>query len=184
MTLEEFLRWDDGTDTRYELIRGVPVPGPLQPTAHGILLARLCSLFHPGLAAQREHVALVTAAIASPTESNSCYLADLVVRPLPVQWHRQLTPDPIVIVEVLSGSTAFIDREIKRPDYRCIPSVQEILLINSSTIRVELWQRRGFGWHCSTVTDASATIKLASAGVEISIAELYEVLVFPSDFAA
>ena len=25
MTLAEFLRWDDGTDTRYELIYGEPV---------------------------------------------------------------------------------------------------------------------------------------------------------------
>jgi Uma2 family endonuclease len=25
MTLEEFLRWDDGTDARYELIDGFPV---------------------------------------------------------------------------------------------------------------------------------------------------------------
>jgi Uma2 family endonuclease len=25
MTLEEFLRWDDGTETRYELVGGIPV---------------------------------------------------------------------------------------------------------------------------------------------------------------
>ena len=25
MTLEEFLRWDDGTETHYELIGGLPV---------------------------------------------------------------------------------------------------------------------------------------------------------------
>jgi Uma2 family endonuclease len=31
MTLEEFLRWDDGTDTRYELIDGVPVAMPAEP---------------------------------------------------------------------------------------------------------------------------------------------------------
>jgi hypothetical protein len=40
VTLDEFLRWEDGTDTRYELIRGVPVPRPLQPNAHGMLVAR------------------------------------------------------------------------------------------------------------------------------------------------
>ena len=37
MTLEEFLRWDDGTDTRYELIDGVPVAMAPPAVAHRIL---------------------------------------------------------------------------------------------------------------------------------------------------
>jgi putative restriction endonuclease len=43
MTLEEFLRWDDGTDTRYELIDGFPVAMAPPAEAHRILAARLVS---------------------------------------------------------------------------------------------------------------------------------------------
>lgn len=37
MTLEEFLSWDDGTDTRYELIDGFPVAMAPPAEAHRIL---------------------------------------------------------------------------------------------------------------------------------------------------
>ncbi|HLY44912.1 MAG TPA: Uma2 family endonuclease [Stellaceae bacterium] len=84
MTLEEFLRWEDGTDTRYELVRGVPVPRPLQPNAHGMLLARLCSLIDPGLEARQKHFGLPASAVASPNDPGTCYLADFVVAPLPI----------------------------------------------------------------------------------------------------
>jgi len=49
MTLAEFLRWEDGTDTRYELIGGVPIRQTrrddrrwftLPPTVHGVLGGR------------------------------------------------------------------------------------------------------------------------------------------------
>jgi Uma2 family endonuclease len=37
MTLEEFLRWDDGTETRYELVGGIPVAMAPPAEAHRIL---------------------------------------------------------------------------------------------------------------------------------------------------
>jgi hypothetical protein len=41
MTLAEFLRWEDGTDTRYELLGGSPVAMAPPAIAHGILALRL-----------------------------------------------------------------------------------------------------------------------------------------------
>ena len=41
MTLAEFLRWEDGTDTRYELLEGFPVAMAPPAVAHGILALRL-----------------------------------------------------------------------------------------------------------------------------------------------
>ena len=43
MTLEEFLRWDDETDTRYELIDGFPIAMAPPAEAHRILALRLVS---------------------------------------------------------------------------------------------------------------------------------------------
>ena len=44
MTLNEFLRWEDGTDTRYELLWGVPVAMAPPAEAHRILAMRLGKL--------------------------------------------------------------------------------------------------------------------------------------------
>ena len=96
----------------------------------------------------------------------------------PIQWDRQLTDDPILIVKILSEDTAIFDREIKAADYREIRSVQEILLIDSRCSRLELHQRRGFDWQSQIVSGRAGTISLNSVGIEISMAELYEGLVF------
>ena len=41
MSLAEFLEWDDGTDTRYELIDGRPRPMAPPIEAHGTTVANL-----------------------------------------------------------------------------------------------------------------------------------------------
>ena len=43
-TVEEFLAWDDGTDRRYELVGGEVVEIPLQPEAHGAIMATIGAL--------------------------------------------------------------------------------------------------------------------------------------------
>ena len=53
MTIEEFLRWDDGTDTRYELIDSYPVAMAPPAEAHRILAVRLVSRIDAALAGRR-----------------------------------------------------------------------------------------------------------------------------------
>jgi len=43
MTLDEFLRWDDGTDTHYELIGGSPMAMAPPSEVHRALAIRLGS---------------------------------------------------------------------------------------------------------------------------------------------
>src|SRR5260370_37629089 len=79
MRLEEFLGWEDGTDTRYELLQGVPLAREVEPARHGMLIARLGALIHDGLRGRREYVAAMIAAIGIPNRSDTCYLADLAI---------------------------------------------------------------------------------------------------------
>ena len=53
MTLDEFLRWDDGTETHYELIGGFPVAMAPPAEAHRILAMRLVSRIDAALASRR-----------------------------------------------------------------------------------------------------------------------------------
>jgi hypothetical protein len=41
MTIAEFLAWDGGTDTRYELIGGRPIARALPRAAHSVIVATL-----------------------------------------------------------------------------------------------------------------------------------------------
>jgi len=53
MTLDEFLHWEDETDTRYELIDGFPVAMAPPAEARRILAVRLVSRIDAALADRR-----------------------------------------------------------------------------------------------------------------------------------
>jgi len=81
--------------------------------------------------------------------------------------------NPLVIVEVLSPSTASYDRLQKFGHYRRIPALRDYLRISQDEMHVEHCIRNDDGtW---TVRDvlAGEDITLASLGVKLSINEIY-----------
>lgn len=84
---------------------------------------------------------------------------------------------PCLLVEVLSESTARIDRTEKRQAYQKIMTLRNYLLIEQTCRRVELFRRNGLTWqHESYVGDD--TIKLDCPPGTISLAQIYQGLVF------
>ena len=124
MTLGEFLRWEDGTDTRYELIWGVPVAIVPPAGAHGVLCVRLGVGPDPRLCSRRPCMAHTEAGIVRPDREDAYYVADLAVTCSPYQRGERFVRDPILIVEILAPSTERHDRRTKLPVYRDIESVK------------------------------------------------------------
>jgi Uma2 family endonuclease len=174
MTVAEFLRWEDGTDTRYELLGGSPVAIAPPAVAHGILAARLCAGIEAALQSRRPYMAQLKAAIARPDRDDTCYVADLAVTCKPPQRGDQLIADLVIIVEILSPSTGLYDRQTKVADYRRIPRVEEILLIDSASVFAEVLRREGDRWITEIVRGPQATLSLVSIGMTATMSELYE----------
>jgi len=96
MTLEEFLRWDDGTDTRYELIDGFPVAMAPPAEAHRIMALRLGSRIDAALAGRRPCNAQIEPGVVRPDRADSYYVPRYC-RHLRAQRARQAgdgRPDP------------------------------------------------------------------------------------------
>jgi Uma2 family endonuclease len=100
MTVDEFLRWEDGTDTRYELVYGAVV-AMAPPARHGILVARLAGVFDAALRGRRPCAAESAAGVARPDPADLCFVADVAVSCDPGESNEQLIPNPILIVEIL-----------------------------------------------------------------------------------
>jgi Uma2 family endonuclease len=164
MTLAEFLRWEDGTDTRYELVDGRAVAMLLQPVTHGVMVARLCGVIGSVLQSRRSCAAQIGAAIAVQDRDDTCYIADLAVTCHPPLRRDQLIRDPVLIVEVLSPTTGLHDRQTKVADYRRIASVEEILLIDSASIFAEVLRREGDRWVTEIVRGPQATRRSSRSG--------------------
>ena len=116
----------------------------------------------------------IEAGIARPDRDDTCYVADLAVTCKPPLRGDQLISDPLLIVEVLSPTTGLYDRQTKVSDYRRIPSVQEILLIDSTSIFAEALRREGDRWISEIVRGPQATLSLASIGLTATMSDLYE----------
>jgi Uma2 family endonuclease len=174
MTVAEFLRWEDGTDTRYELLGGSPVAMAPPAPVHGLLAAQLCLRIGAALQLRRPCMVQVEAGIARPDRDDTCYVAHLAVTCRPPRRGDQLIADPVLIVEVLSPSTGLYDRQTKVADYHRIPSVEEILLIDSTTMFAEVLRREGDRWITEIIRGPQATLSLASIGLTATMADLYE----------
>ena len=179
MTVDEFLDWEDGTDTRYELVGGFIVAMAPPMPAHGQLALALGSEIRSRLRARPPCRAYGEAGIVRPDQNDTCYVADLAVTCDPPGPQDRLLRNPVLIVEILSRSTAAFDRQTKVADYRRIPSVQEILLIDSESVFAEILRRDGERWITEIVQGPAATLSLSSVPLSIPMTELYEGIPLP-----
>jgi Uma2 family endonuclease len=180
MTLEEFLHWDDGTDTRYELIDGFPLAMAPPAEAHRILAVRLVSRIDAALTRRRPCNAQIEPGVVLPDRAHSYYVPDVAVSCAPNEPGRQAMVDPILIVEILSPSTERSDRRLKLPAYQKLESVREIMLIDADNYHAELYRRENDHWGIELVRGAEAALRLASVDLRISMSELYEGIAMPA----
>ncbi len=88
--------------------------------------------------------------------------------------NRYFNTSPCLIIEVLSESTARIDRYEKLIAYRLLDSLQEYVLCSQETAYVEIYRKRT-GWKAEYfVTGQSFTLE--SVGLTVAVDELYEFL--------
>ena len=178
ITLEEFFRWDDGTETHYELIGGFPVAMAPPAEVHRVLAVRLVTRIDGALSARRPCNAQVEAGVIRPDRADTYFEADIAASCAPIEIGRQAIRDPFLIVEILSPSTERHDRRVKLPAYRQMETVQEILLVASDERYAELHRRADKQWITEILRGNEARISLISVSVEIAIADLYEGIAF------
>ncbi len=169
VTVDEFLRWDDRSDRRYQLIRGAIVMMAPPAPRHGALSARVIRSLGGRLRPTCE--TLSEAGILLPQSAQDFYVADIAVTCVPLGTSAWC-PDPVLIVEVLSPSTEGEVRHEKLPNYRLLPSLRHILLVSSEAVLVEHWRRAGVAWSSETLREGGA-LRLDALGIELPVDEIY-----------
>lgn len=87
--------------------------------------------------------------------------------------------NPVVLFEVLSPSTEACDRGKKFESYRTLTSLKEYVLVDQDRVHIEhyrLVDKRQ--WVLAVLDDASERMALDSIGVELSLTEIYEQVVW------
>lgn len=169
MTVAEFLAYDDGTLTRYELVGGVMIAmNPAHPR-HAIIVDNI------GRALERQvhrpcRVFRAEIGVAVGDEGGDWREPDILVTC--VRPEGGYVRSPRLVVEVLSPSTEKDDRTTKLDFYETIDSLVSILLVWQEERRVRLRTRGASGWVDEDVI-AAGTVRIADLQAELTLDEIY-----------
>lgn len=89
--------------------------------------------------------------------------------------------EPVLIVEVLSESTAKIDKTTKLNEYRLLPSLQYYLIVEQESCLIEMYIREGERWYVEFYDKLDEAISLPYFGVEIPVNTIYKKIVFQAE---
>ncbi len=121
----------------------------------------------------------------NPLTQSYCYPDIIVVKkPLAFQEHTKTDTllNPVLLIEVLSDSTALYDRTEKFDAYASIPSLQEYILVSQDTYNIEqFYKNEQNQWIIGDkVREEEATFPFKSIDFNIAIKEVYADVEFKS----
>ena len=96
--------------------------------------------------------------------------------------------NPIILVEVLSPSTAVYNRREKFAHYRQLTSLQEYILVSEDKVLVEHYRRQekqgtapatGNDWIFTDFQELEEILPLTSIQCQLPLQEIYERITFP-----
>lgn len=181
MTHEEYLDWSDRQEAPYEFVDGVPVPLYPEVDENGAVTAMAAGTadHHTvqgnafGVLRGRKPAGCRAATGArTRIDEKQTRIPDAVLWCGPTEKGAKLVADPVVLVEVLSPTTADFDKGQKLDEYQQLASVREVWLVDSTRRWAKIHRRVEGGWF---VTDAIGQGKFRSEvlGVEVALDDLY-----------
>ncbi|MEM9674639.1 MAG: Uma2 family endonuclease [Cyclobacteriaceae bacterium] len=177
LTLVEYNQLEEENQQRYEYYQGEVFAMAGGDPKHGAIASNILALLHNALFDKDCTVFNSDVKFHIESENKSHY-PDVSVVCGPAQRSEKDTRaliNPILLVEVLSDSTAAQDRGSKFHTYSQIDSLQEYVLIEQDIHRAQVFyrsapdQRWSMQWYAGEETD----VALQSIGVTFSLSEFY-----------
>jgi len=173
MTVDEFLPWAEGQDGRWELHDGVPVLMAPERTVHadtkGEAYTSLKAAVRKAALPSRVYPDGVTVRVDARTNFQPDALVICGPRP---PADALSVDDPIVVVEVLSPTTAAIDHGRKLSGYFSLPSVEHYLILDPDR-RVAIHHKRAIGDAIETRVLSEGAVRLSPPGFEVAVEALF-----------
>ena len=177
MDVDVFLAWAAGREGRWELRDGQPVHDgagarascPYQSTRRKRRLKaaiRMRRATMPHVSRWDDGEDHQPARLSSRTPSSSARR--------PADLNTMEIPNPIIVVEVLSPSTAADDHGVKLDGYFSLPSVAHYLILDADR-RVMIWHRRGGAGAIETRVVRDGVIRLDPPGFEAEAAAFFAI---------
>ena len=173
MTVDAFLRWAEGRDGRWELIDGRPVAMAPETAAHLLTKARAWAELQQAVERAGLPCTVFPDGATVRMSNQSAFEPDaLVVCGDPVPPETIEIPNPVIVVEVLSESTAARDHGVKLAGYFSLSSVAHYLIFDPGR-RTVIHHRRGASDVIETRIFTTGALPLDPPGLTLTVEELF-----------
>ncbi|MTW22084.1 Uma2 family endonuclease [Allochromatium palmeri] len=172
LSVDDYLASEDGADIRHEYIDGELYAMTGASDRHGLITLNIASDLRPLLRGTSCQLFANDMKVRLHIQNQDIfYYPDLLLSCDPNDRATYYRTHPCLLVEVLSDSTARIDRREKFWAYQTIPSLREYLLISQTAREIEVY-RRADGWAQEIITEGS--VRLDCLEVELALDVIYE----------
>jgi Uma2 family endonuclease len=176
-SLADFLSWERQQPERYERVSGVVRMMTGGTIDHNRITGNVAQILSRQL--QSRGCEVFTSDVRVTTPAGDVMYPDVVVLCGEIPGKATEVETPVVVVEVLSESTAERDHGRKRWAYQTIPSLQHYLLIGQDEPTVEVASRAGDGsWRSLVYRGLDARLKLDALDVELDLEEIFARVTF------
>jgi Uma2 family endonuclease len=181
LTIDEYLAQEERSTVRHEYVDGQTFAMTGATVRHSLIVGNIYSALRAHLQGGPCRAYIIDVKV-SVVKANSIYYPDVVVACGAFKGTDLFATNPVLIVEVLSPSTAVIDRREKLVAYRQIESIQEYLIVHQKKQMVRLHRKNDEQhWHILAPA-VSGQVKLESipsGSLGLSLDAIYEGIDWP-----
>lgn len=172
-SLDDFLAWENAQPEKHEYVRGEVFAMVGGRRSHGRVIVnlsrRLCERLDGSpcqVFADSMKVLIADADIVYPDVFVTCDKTDLAT--------DMIFRAPTLVVEVLSPATQACDRSQKFALYRRLPSLQEYILVDPDTRRVEDLRRTADDQWVFHDMSQDEAMSVPCLGIEVPLAQVFD----------
>ncbi len=175
MDVEAFLAWAEGRQGRWELRDGQPVMMAPERALHALTKFAAQKTLENGLQRAGLPCRVFPDGMTVRIAARTAFEPDaLVVCPPPADLDAMEIPNPVVVVEVLSPSTAADDHGVKLDGYFSLSSIHHYLILDPDR-RVMIHHRRGQAGAIETRVLREGQVILDPPGFEAQVAAFFAI---------
>ena len=174
LTYTEYLAYEHQSKTKHEFVNGEAFAMAGASEDHNLIAGTLFSRFRFHLRGKPCRVFMSDMKLTIAAANNATYYPDVMVVCDRTDNDAYVKQKPCLTIEVLSPSTAMLDRREKLFNYQKLELLQEYVLVSQSELKVELYRKdRDGGWLVQCL-GAGDSLHLQSIDLAIALSEIYE----------
>jgi Uma2 family endonuclease len=173
MDVDAFLSWAEGRDGRWELRDGRPVMMSPERAVHALTKYAAQKTFEAAIAHAGLPCRMFPDGMTVRITARTAFEPDaIVVCPSPPDLSTMEIPNPVVVVEVLSPSTAADDHGVKLDGYFSLASVEHYLILDPER-RVMIHHKRAQAGAIETRILRDGPVRLDPPGLAAEVAAFF-----------